>query len=102
MSEFVIYSKRRANSNSKCNIRREKFVSSRAPRAISYTYFRERKTSLKSGNKANPPRLSVIFSGKVVPYSQTSDLEYNTVRNEIRRIDNFGKKEIRRREKNIN
>lgn len=28
--------------------------------------------------------------------------EYNTVRNEIRRIDNFVAKEIRRREKNIN
>lgn len=44
----------------------------------------------------------MIFSSKVVPYSQTSNPLYNTVRNEIRRIDNFGEKEIRRREKNIN
>lgn len=50
-------------------------------------------------NKANPPRLFVIFSGKVVPYSQTSNPVYNTVRNEIRRIDNFGEKEIRRKGK---
>lgn len=53
-------------------------------------------------NKANPLRLFVIFSGKVVPYSQTSNPVYNTVRNEIRRIDNFGEKEIRRKGKNIN
>lgn len=64
--------------------------------------FQRKENFFEVGNKANPPRLSVIFSGKVVPYSQTSDPEYNTVRNEIRRIDNFGKKEIRRREKNIN
>lgn len=50
-------------------------------------------------NKANPPRLFVIFSGKVVPYSQTSNPVYNTVRNEIRRIDNFEEKEIRRKGK---
>lgn len=62
-----------------------------APATISYTYFREQ-NFFEVRHKANPPRLSPIFSTKPVPYSQTSNPVYNTVRNEIRRIDNFGER----------
>lgn len=47
------------------------------------------------GNKANPPRLSVIFPKS---YLIRKHRIYNTVRNEIRRIDNF-EREIRRKGK---
>lgn len=69
---------------------------------LCYIIFRGGENFFEVGNKANPPRLSVIFPVEVVPYSKTSNLVYNTVRNEIRRIDNFGEKEIRRKGKNIN
>lgn len=106
-----------SKAKSECNIQGGKFVRlcvcgrpgprGPGPTALSETCFIHiifiRKENLfEVVNKANPPRLFVIFSDKVVPYSQTSNPVHNTVRNEIRRIDNFGEKEIRRKGKNIN
>lgn len=84
-----------------CNIPRHKFAPRRLPPLQTfYTHNISTKGNFfELGNKANPPRLSLIFSVEAVPYSQTSNPVYNTVRNEIRRIDNFEEKEIRRKGK---
>ena len=100
-----------SKAGSECNIQGGKFVrlcvcrphsGTLRPTCFIHIIFIRKENLFEVVNKANPPRLFVIFSDKVVPYSQTSNPVYNTVRNEIRRIDNFGEKEIRRKGKNIN
>lgn len=72
-----------------------------APSDFIHKIFPRKENFFEVENKGNPTRLSVIFSTKVVPYSQTSNLVYNIVRNEIRRIDNFGERN-KAKGKNIN
>lgn len=95
--------KQNSKAPCECNIPQHKFGPGfRRSQHFIHIIFPRKENFFELGNKANPPRLSLIFSAEAVPYSQTSNPVYNTVRNEIRRIDNFEEKEIRRKGKNIN
>lgn len=79
-----------------CNTPRQNFVRLPALQPFYTHNISKRKLLWSQEQSQSTAVIRDIF--KVLPYSQTSNPVYNTVRNEIRRIDNFVK-EIRRKGK---